>query len=344
MSARPSSHLAVVGAGLSGLTAARSLADHGRQVTLFEKSRGPGGRMATRRTDGYVFDHGAQYFTVRDERFRRHVASWIEAGLVQPWPGKFGVAKQGTVTSKDGETVRYVGTPRMSALTRHLADGLDIRFNSRVAQIERSAGRWQLFDEKHDPLGTFDGVIVTTPPAQAAPLLSEAPDLARQVEAVEMQPSWAVMTVFDAPSPLSHDGLFVHASPLSWVARNSSKPGRPAPESWVLHAAPDWSRAHLEENPQTIVASLLEAFFEATGLAPVKPVFAQAHRWRYAMAEDPLEAGSLWQADLHLGVCGDWCHNARVEGAFLSGLTLAGRMLGLPEMRASQKATERSRG
>ena len=99
----------------------------------------------------------------------------------------------------------------------------------------------------------------------------------------------------------------------------------------MLHGLPAWSTAHLEAPKETVAERLFAAFFDATGLEPIAPRFVQAHRWRYALAENPLDAGCLWDADLKVGVCGDWCNNSRVEGAFLSGTAAAGRVLGLPD-------------
>ena len=144
------------------------------------------------------------------------------------------------------------------------------------------------------------------------------------------------MALFDNPLPLPYDGLFVHDAPVSWVARNSSKPARAPHESWVLHGSPTWSTANLEADKEAIANRLLTAFFDATGLEPVAPHFVQAHRWRYALAENPLDVGCLWDAALKVGGCGDWCQNSRIEGAFLSGMAIAGRVLGLPDQGVSK--------
>lgn len=319
--------LAIIGAGLSGLIAGHTVAPRGVAVSVFDKGRGPGGRMSTRRHGDFAFDHGAQYFTVRDERFRRRVDAWIEAGLVQQWDGRVAVAEGGAVSLKDGGPERYVGMPRMSSIPGHLAESLDVQYQVRIGRIERDSLRWHLFDEEGLDLGAYDAVLVSVPPAQAVPLLAHAPPLAQQAGSVTMAPTWAVMATFDAPLPLGADGLFVHDAPLSWAARNGSKPGRPGHESWVLHGSAAWSRAHLEEAPGTIVDGLLAGFFDATGLDSVSPVFAQAHRWRYAQADDALKVGCLWDDAQRIGVCGDWCHGSRVEGAFLSGLEAADRIL-----------------
>lgn len=320
--------VAIVGAGISGLVAGRTLHAHGLEVAVFDKGRGPGGRTSTRRHLDYSFDHGAQYFTVRDPRFRHSVDSWIEDGVVTPWAGRMAVARGGEVTVKAHEIDRYVGVPGMSSLARHLASDLGVTYGARVEVIEGQAGHWHLTTDGGTDLGSFGTVLVTAPPAQATQLLTAAPELARQVGAVELRPCWAVMAVFDQRLDLSFDGAFVEDSPLSWVARNNSKPGRPSHESWVLHGSPAWSARHLEDPAEAVGAALLTAFFQAVGHEPQTPHFARVHRWRYSIAADPLQVGCLWDPALRLGVCGDWCSGSRVEGAFLSGLAAAGRVLG----------------
>ena len=321
----------IIGAGFSGLNAARTLINHGLNVRLFEKSRGPGGRMASRRTEGSTFDHGAQYFTARDPRFEQYVRTWINQGLVEPWRGRIAQAQGGRIAPKPDDTVRYVGVPRMSALTRYLSSGLDIRYQMRIARVKRSDGRWQLTGDQGEHAGRFDVLLVTTPPAQAKTLLKDAPHLAKQIEAASMLPCWAVMVAFEQALQLEYDGIFVHDADISWAARNTSKPGRERGESWVLHGSPAWSRANLEADAEAVARRLLSTFFDVTGLNPVDPCFLQAHRWRFALAEQSLETGCLWDDDIMIGVCGDWCVNSRIEGAYLSGTAAAGRVLGLPD-------------
>jgi len=136
------------------------------------------------------------------------------------------------------------------------------------------------------------------------------------------------MLAFDEPLDLPFDGAFVEQSPLAWVARNASKPGRGPGETWVLHGSAAWSEAHLEAEPGRVANDLLAAFGAATGLGRLEPAHAVAHRWRYALVADPLGAGCLFDASIHLGVCGDWCVSTRAEGAYLSGLAMAERLLG----------------
>ena len=323
--------VAIIGAGIAGLSAARCLINNGAEVKLFEKSRGPGGRMATRRVDNFAFDHGAQYFTVRDERFHSQVSSWLQEGIVQQWQGKIGAVSKGIYEERTVSTARYVGAPRMSAVTRRMASGLDILYNTRILKTSYHAGHWHLNTENQEEFGRFDALVITTPPPQALPFLDSSPSLLEQIKQVNMQPCWAVMASFNTSLAIPFDGIFIKDNPLSWASRNNSKPGRPEAESWILHASPDWSTVHLESDADHILERLLSAFEEATGQEIPKPIFAKAHRWRYALAKNPIEVECLWDGEKNRAVCGDWCNNSRVEGAYLSGVAAAGRIAGIPD-------------
>ena len=328
--------VAVIGAGLSGLLCARTLHDQGVDVRLFDKGRGPGGRLATRRAEGFAFDHGAQFFTVRDPRLGRLVESWRAQGLVAEWrPRLVEIALEESgrrVTPLQLEHPRWVAVPGMSALARHLADGLDLRAPVRVTRLERAGAQWRLWDEDADSpaldLGLFDRVALALPPAQAAALLEPVPALAKTVAQVQLDPCIAVLAGFERPLELGFDAARIQGGPLSWVARNSSKPGRGPGEAWVLHAAPGWSRTFLEGTPEVQGPALLQAFAQVAGRALPAPSLVQVHRWRYAQAPAaPLGTACLFDPDTGLGACGDWCGTPRVEGAVLSGLALAGRFL-----------------
>jgi predicted NAD/FAD-dependent oxidoreductase len=142
-----------------------------------------------------------------------------------------------------------------------------------------------------------------------------------------MQPVWSVMLVLDESPDLPWDAAFVNQSPLSWVARDGAKPGRDGAQTWVLHGSSEWSGKNLERRAEVVCEELRDAFFEATGVARRAARFAKAHRWRYALAMNPLGVESLWDSRLKAGVAGDWCAEGSVEGAYLSGLSLAERIL-----------------
>jgi photolyase PhrII len=322
--------IAVVGAGLSGLAAARTLSDQCHDVVVFEKSRGRGGRAATRRIDGVGgqlgVDHGAQYFTARDPRFRRRVLSWAERGIVAQWEGRFGAFDGQHFEAVGGDHERWVGVPGMSAIGRDLADELDLRLGVRLGPPLRDGTQWRLVDDGGTDAGRFDRVLISAPAPQAAALLQAAPALAARAAGVAYAPCWSVMLGFDQPPRIAFDGLFVNAGPLRWIANDATKPDRDGCR-WVLHAHPQWTTEHLDAAPEAVIAALCAAFEDLAGGALPTPRWTHAHRWLYALVQDPLADGCLWDAELGIGACGDWCNGARIEGAWLSGEAIAGRLL-----------------
>ncbi|TVR65944.1 MAG: FAD-dependent oxidoreductase, partial [Gemmatimonadales bacterium] len=248
----PAPRVAVVGAGMAGLAAARALTDHGLHVRILDKGRRPGGRMATRRSrEGWMADHGAQFFTARDPRFARHLPSWVEAGVVAEWKGtvvRLVRTDDGVLESEPArESRRWIGTPGMQALPGHLARDLNVHLSRRVVGLAQDGRRWflRIRDEGAEMAGKgasapdvgspdveweegpFDAVLFTAPPPQTARLLeSVAPDLAARVARVPVAPCWAAMVEVDGRVDLPFDGAFLPGPILSWISRDSSRPGR----------------------------------------------------------------------------------------------------------------------
>jgi renalase len=338
MSAAPHTRLqiAVVGAGLAGLSCAQALLQAGHAVHLLDKSRGPSGRMATRRaqdegTGAWQCDHGAQYFTARDPAFRAEVARWQAAGVAAPWLARLASFDGTAWTTPHTPLERFVGTPRMTApaawLVQHgLGDHAAMQWQTTVQRLQHTGDGWALTSvEQGLHAARYDRVVLAMPAPQAAALLAPvAPDGAALAASARMRGSWAVMLRYAAPVAMPWDGAFINAGPLRWVAWDSSKPGRNGPETWLLHASPEWSEAHIEDSAESVTAALLAAF---TALGGPTPVAATAHRWRYADTEPALQQGCWWRSTLGLGVCGDWLHGGKVEGAWLSGRALAHQML-----------------
>lgn len=320
--------VAIVGAGISGLTCARELLDDGWRVVVFEKSRGLGGRMATRRgDDGLCFDHGAQYFIARDPCFQARVEGWLRDGVADVWAGRIVSLRRGKIGSDPSNKSRYVATPAMNAICKHLAKGVELRPNTRIGIPVRKGSHWLLFDEHGVDCGAFDFVVSSAPSAQSVELLQSAPRLAARARSVRTSGCWAVMAALAEPLICPFSGAFVEDSPLSWIADNGSKPGRRSgPPTWVLHASPEWSAVHLEAPAEFVEAALVDAFRRAIDRTLPELLHVQAHRWSYALPENPLPEPFLFDDRVKIGACGDWCGGPRVEGAFLSGLAIADRL------------------
>ena len=299
-----SSTIAVIGAGLSGLSCAHALLQAGHLVHVFDKSRGPSGRMSTPRGedggDAWQCDHGAQYFTARDAAFRAEVARWQQAGVAAQWDARLASFDGSTWTTPHTPLERFVGTPRMTSPAAWLVQNLGALRALAMEGIQ---------------------VLLAVPAPQVVPLLTEiAPAGAAVAASARMRGSWAVMLRYAAPVAMPWDGAFINTGPLRWVARDSSKPGRTGPETWLLHASAEWSEAHIEDSADSVTTALLAAFAALGGPAPQA---VTAHRWRYADTEPALTLGYWWDDEIRLGLCGDWLSGGKVEGAWLSGMALA---------------------
>ena len=336
-------HVAVVGAGIAGITCARTLAQAGLRVSVFEKSDGAGGRMATRETEFGGFDHGAQYFTVRDERFEHALATG--AGLVRPWSANAIQILDGSgkmvAASLPPREAHWVAKPGMNALVRQwaepLADAGRLMLNTRVAFIEPDKlepQRWQL---QTDGPGAgvhsgFDAVLLAVPAPQAHSLLRnsrQSDALQSDLAGVAVAPCWTLMVAFpQAQQPtLASLGPQWNAARsthhrIAWLARESSKPGRGPIERWTVQASCDWSQRHLKDDAERVKAKLLKAFAEVTGIH-AEPPHAEVRLWRYAQTTQALGKTHAWDAESRIGACGDWCLGHRVEDGFVSGLEMA---------------------
>lgn len=302
---------------MAGAACARTLADAGHVVRLFDKGRSVGGRMAQRRVDGACFDHGAQYLRVRDPAFAAAVADWQASGLVTAWAGAEAAA---------GGPV-LAGVPAMNAPVKALLAGLVVETESLVAAISHGSGGWSIRGADGTGQGPFAAVVLAVPAPQAVDLLASigpghGADLILRLGGVQMAPCWSLLAAFVRRLPIDAAALRL-SGPLAWAARNASKPGRGEVETWTVHAGPDWSREHLERRPEETAPLLLAAFAAATGIDLPAPSHLSAHRWRYALVERPLGGSCIWDSALRLGLCGDWCLGPRVEAAYLSGRALA---------------------
>lgn len=297
----------------------------GHDVVVFEKSRGLGGRAATRRTPVTTFDHGAQYFEAHDELFVEEVVAMETAGHVAPWPGRVVTIEHGRVFEPEvrPDPIRYVGTPGMNAVAAYLGNGLQVRKQHKIVEIRHERNGWRLFEEARDLPELFDYAIITAPPEQAATLMNAAPALCESIVRIGSSPCWAVMLTAPVPLRQDFDAAHIEDEVLSWICRNGSKPLRGAVESWVLHATARWSSDHLTDDSAQIIAELSAAMARILGGTMPPLAYSAAHLWRYARTPKMRTQSFLWDPEMGIGACGDWCHTADIEGAYLSGFMLA---------------------
>ena len=321
----------IVGAGISGLLAAGGLRDAGWRVTVLDKGRGVGGRMATRRVGGAGFDHGAQFFTVRSETFEGLVNDWLAAGAAAEWSRGFADAEGNA--NPDGHP-RYRGSEGMTSIPKHRAGGLDVRTGERVVRVDRDGGGWTVACESGLSV-SGDALLLTAPVPQSLALAESGnyglPEDARgQLENVSYDPCLAVMALLDGASPVPElGGVQIKGEPLDWIGDNATKgiADRPA---LTIHGGPQWSRDHYDDGEADVTRALLRLAGESLGAdIAAATVETSLARWRSSWVTSSHEAPCLVASeDPPLVFCGDGFGQPKVEGAALSGLAAADRLLG----------------
>jgi hypothetical protein len=303
----------IIGAGMAGLITAQALQAAGARVLVLEKSRGVGGRLATKRVGEAVFDQGAQYFTVKDPDFAAWVARWRESGAVAAWP--------------ESTHRRFIGTPSMTSVAKALAEGVDVKREHKVSKLTQVGERWCVEVENHG-LICAARVILTAPVPQSLALLAaggvELPvAVAAGLARLSYSPCLALLVTLNGPARLPADGVTKTDGDVRWAADNQRKGVSPRVAAVTLHLSPEFSARHYGLGE----AEVLELVrVEAEQVIGESIATATLHRWKFAHALETHAERCLWLPGYRLGFAGDAFGGPRVEGAALSGLAMAERL------------------
>jgi predicted NAD/FAD-dependent oxidoreductase len=308
---------AVIGAGLAGLSCARTLRRAGFFVEVFEQERMIGGRMATTRLGTDTFDHGSQYVTARSREFKAYLEEVAGLGYAARWNPR------AQLNGEEGAGQMlpwYVGTPGMASLVRPLAESVRIHTGRKVHTVDRKDKGWHVWFEDETSVGPFHAVAATVPAAQARLLLGRFDEIAQPLGRVRMMPCWALMVRLEDKILPDQDVFSDMSEVIRWIARNNTKPGRsPRGESIVIHASPSWSRESEDAEPEMIAEELWGEVSHVLGLPPVRPVHMTAYLWRHGLVDQSLGETFIYSSDHKVGVAGDWCLGRLAEHAFESG-------------------------
>jgi len=301
----------VIGAGLAGLIAAQQLHNNGHDVVVLDKGKSPGGRLATRRIGDATLDHGAQFFTVREPEFELHVQQWVQAGMVREWCKGF--------SSQDGHP-RYIGTHGMNGIAKHLAQGLDVRCNTFVFEVNRNEDTSWLTKIDDGKVFHSDALVVTCPLPQAYSLLITAHvDIPEALFKCEYDRTIGLLVVLDSESAVpSPGGMQNPNESLQFVADNCMKGISHIP-ALTMHFSPAFSEQHWDDEPHALHQLLIHHAQPFLGNAHI--VESQVKKWRFATPRTPWQE-RIWQHE-SLVIAGDAMSGPRVEGAALSGLAAA---------------------
>lgn len=311
----------MIGAGLAGLSCARTMRRAGYFVEVFEQDRIIGGRMATTRLGIETFDHGAQYVTARSKEFRTYIEELVGIGYAARW------TPRARINGEEGGGQMlpwFVGTPGMSSIVRPLAESVRIHTGRNVHTIERLDKGWHVWFDDQTSVGPFNAVAVCVPAPKARLLLGRLEDLTQSMARVRMSPCWSLMVRLDERVLPDQDVFSDMSEVIRWIARNNTKPGRNSRgESVVIHASPSWSRETEDADPEIVAEELWNEISHVLALPPVRPTRMTAHLWRHGLVDTSLGETYLYSSDHRVGVAGDWCLGRLAEHAFESGDRLA---------------------
>ena len=327
--------IAIVGAGVAGLTAARALHDAGQTVIVLDKSRGLGGRLATRRLGQTHADHGVCYLKAKGQAFQSWMDYLTGRGVLKVWTDRL---HHPDLTPEDRTITRYASPEGATAIAKDLAIGLSLNRNQLITAIHPVENGWQLISaDPHFQL-TATTVILAIPAPQALPLVEAIADaeFVQQVRSVEFAPCISAIAAYPAEQLNSANAIAIQGitfredEMLGWIGFENTKHIHPTQPTIVIQSNRMFAQEHSESTDlQSIGQQLCDRAANVLKLHWItQPEILQVHRWKYAFAINPLDINFLSAKTSHPLYCiGDWCAGDRVEHAFLSGGAIASTLL-----------------
>ena len=315
----------IIGAGIAGLMAGARLKENGINITVLEKSTGVGGRMATRRIEGSVFDHGAQYFTVENEIFRHYIAKWLEKGIVRQWPSE----NNQSLPEPFNQPI-FIGNNGMTALPKYLAQNLPVKLNRRITTINHGDNQWEIMSDA-DEMFKADAIILTAPLPQSLDLmrsgnLHSANGFYHKLDAISYHSCLALMVLtkdkvkFPVPGAIKLSG-----EPLTWIVDNTKKKISRGNSAITIHSGNEFSRKYWEMENDALAKNIL---YTASDWVDAEYIGYQLKRWKYSQPRSLYpERCFFLTTPLPLALAGDAFAETGVEGAALSGLAAADAIL-----------------
>tara|TARA_B100000989_G_scaffold295095_1_gene275418 strand:+ start:811 stop:1794 length:984 start_codon:yes stop_codon:yes gene_type:complete len=321
--------VAIIGAGLSGITLA-NLIKKKFDVKIFEKSRGVGGRMSTRKEPPFIFDHGAQFFKIKTIEFSNFCAELFEQKVIRPW--NFNLAyfegnnleKIRVIKKKDKY---FVGVPNMNSIVKYLSKNCDVVLNTKIESVIKRSKKWYLCDQSKRLYGGYDWLILTLPAEQTLELTPKSLSFYSLVESIKMKAVYSVMIGMNESLNLKYDAALIQNKDIAWLAINNSKPCRHCKYSLLVNSSFKYAAKNISVSKEKVLKHLLNVTSRFIKSRLSNSSIVKIHKWRYVEAEKSPVQNYYLNQDSQIAVCGDWLINSRVEGAFISASQLSEKIM-----------------
>ena len=317
--------IAVIGAGLAGITFASIMKDK-FNVKIFEKSRGIGGRMSTRKETPFIFDHGTQFFKIKTTECKEFFSQLFTQEIIQPWSFKLAYFEGNHLREikiiKNADKF-YVGVPNMDSILKYISRDCNVILNTKIEKIKRKNEKWELYDQNKQSCGIYDWVILTLPAEQSLDLISHKTSFYPYVKKIKMKGCYSLMVGMNKSLQLGFDAAFIENKDIAWLALNNSKPSRTKNHCLLVNSSYDYATKNIDTPKDKVLEHLLNISCNLINYDLFKSSFIKIHQWRYVEAECSPKENYFIDYENKIAVCGDWLINSRVEGAFLSANELS---------------------
>ena len=322
-------NVAVIGAGITGATLANLLKKK-VTITVFEKSRGVGGRMATRRADPYQFNHGAQYFKVKNKEFKNFLQPLMLNKIIKPLEAnQIEILNKKIIKSTKISNKKYfTAESKMNSVVKYfINNSFSIKLLCKIEKTVKENDKWFVIDSDQVSYGPYDWLFITIPPYQATEILYDNFKFLDILKNIKMRSCYSLMLGFDKIKEFNFDTALFLDEDVAWLFIRKKIFKNKKYYNLLINSSYNFAEKNINSSKDELSDYLIKQVSDILKYDLNNFKHKALHFWKYAMSEKNNNLGSLIDEDLKVVVCGDWCMNGRIEGGFLSAKDAANKVL-----------------
>ena len=322
-------NVAVIGAGITGITLA-NLLQKKVNLTVFEKSRGVGGRMATRRAEPYQFNHGAQYFKIENKEFKNFLQPLIQNKIIKHLEANHIeiLNKEVIKRTKTYNKIYYTPVSKMNSVVKYLINNnFFIKLLCKIDKTIKENDKWFIIDSDKASYGPYDWLFITIPPNQALEILYNNFKFLDIIKKIKMRSCYSLMLGFEKIKEFDFDTALFLDEDVQWLSIRKKIIENKKYYNLLINSSYNFAEKNVNGSKDKISDYLIKQVSDIIKYELNNYEHKALHFWKYAMSEKNNNLGSLLDENLKVIVCGDWCMNGKVEGGFLSARDATSKLL-----------------